>query len=882
MKRISLCALVVVIGCDSEPVPMETDLPPAPPPPDAGPLNLDADHRDVPVARDDVGEPCEANEECRSGFCILVRGQERVCTRKCGNDDECPPEWVCLQVTNAGADVTFICVPEDAPCAGADLTSDPEHCGECEHACEYPGAAGVCSEGMCELGDCAPGFHDLDGDPGDGCEYACTETRGGEEACDEIDNDCDGAVDEGIDTANSLLHCGGCGQPCTPANATGACIDGACTIDGCAEGFADADGDVGNGCELGCAPSNGGVEACDNVDNDCDGVVDEGVDVQADPANCGGCGVRCDRANAITGCQDGGCRFVGCADGFFDRNEDPADGCETACARSNGGVEACDEIDNDCDGATDEGIDVQANPVHCGACGVRCDRPNAVTACRGGGCAFDGCVEGFVDLDEDPEDGCEVGCQRSNGGIEACDNVDNDCDGSVDEGIDLSEDEANCGRCGNDCGVPGGLTACRAGQCAFDGCAEGFHDIDGAPENGCEYACVGADPAVEACNEGDDDCDGAVDEGFDLDDDADNCGQCARACRYNHAAGLCGAGDCAMGDCEAGWVDLDTRPNNGCEYECTVSFEGVELCDETDNDCDGEADEGIDLLRDANNCGRCRNRCELPNADAVCAQANCRIGECAPGFVDTDREPETGCECELSNEGVEACDESDNDCDGLVDEAFDFENNPEHCGGCDVSCDRDHAQTRCREAGCDLVTCDDGWADVDGRVFNGCEHDCDEDPAPEQCGGVPVDFDYGGFFDVRPKIDFSCSTIAFGMEVPVLDVNVSTIRITDGGENLTAAVLRGRGEAGGALQRFTLQDNDVTNDGWFNFEMTIPADLAFGCQETYRFSGQFVDEDNWVGEFEIVLAGGGCFGCAGQYVYYEPPQDPFSGARIPE
>src|SRR5262245_45674923 len=34
----------------------------------------------------------------------------------------------------------------------------------------------------------------------------------------------------------------------------------------------------------------------------------------------------------------------------------------------------------------------------------------------------------------------------------------------------------------------------------------------------------------------------------------------------------------------------------------------------------------------------------------------------------------------------EICNQIDDDCDGTVDEGFDFTNNPRHCGGCDQVC----------------------------------------------------------------------------------------------------------------------------------------------------------------------------------------------------
>ena len=40
---------------------------------------------------------------------------------------------------------------------------------------------------------------------------------------------------------------------------------------------------------------------------------------------------------------------TGCPDGWWEIDGDPANGCEYQCILTNGGVEACDGIDNDCD-----------------------------------------------------------------------------------------------------------------------------------------------------------------------------------------------------------------------------------------------------------------------------------------------------------------------------------------------------------------------------------------------------------------------------------------------------------------------------------------------------------------------------------------------------
>jgi hypothetical protein len=65
-------------------------------------------------------------------------------------------------------------------------------------------------------------------------------------------------------------------------------------------------------------------EVCDGVDNDCDGVVDNGFDLQTDNANCGACGHAC---SAGTACDGGICREVNCADGI-DNDQNGLTDCE--------------------------------------------------------------------------------------------------------------------------------------------------------------------------------------------------------------------------------------------------------------------------------------------------------------------------------------------------------------------------------------------------------------------------------------------------------------------------------------------------------------------------------------------------------------------------
>lgn len=100
------------------------------------------------------------------------------------------------------------------------------------------------------------------------------------EICDGADNDCDTIVDNNI----PLQECA--------TELAGVCSAG---MQRCQEGAWSA-------CTPTAQPS---AELCNNVDDDCDGLVDNNIDLQSDLNNCGACGVIC---SAGQSCQEGVCR----------------------------------------------------------------------------------------------------------------------------------------------------------------------------------------------------------------------------------------------------------------------------------------------------------------------------------------------------------------------------------------------------------------------------------------------------------------------------------------------------------------------------------------------------------------------------------------------
>ena len=503
----------------------------------------------------------------------------------------------------------------------------------------------------------------------------------GIEGCDGLDNDCDGDVDEDA------------GPGCRFANADGVCRDGECIMSACAPGFFDLDGDATNGCEADCAPQNGGVEACNAADDDCDGLTDEGFELATSVEDCGACGRVCAFENARAQCVGGQCQIAECDEDFRDLDRDLENGCEFECLIAQ--AEACDAQDNDCDGRIDEDAD--------GACGgERGECTPGILACV---------------------DGQFVACSGVEPSEELCDGLDNDCDGTTDEAFDLQTSEVHCGECDQPCAPANAAGICVGGICGIENCERGFGDVDRLPGNGCETEC-----APEVCDLLDNDCDGRADEGFDLESDLEHCGMCDLPCEAGNATPLCEAGRCTIGACPANTTDLNGDVADGCEYVCFGDVDTPEACDGDDDDCDGRVDEGFDTHADVNHCGGCNQVCAPDNAAAACDAGRCVIVECDDGFTNLDLDVETGCECEF---GAEECNGEDDDCDGAVDERL----VPQPCGSARGVCVT--GMTACQEG---------AWGPCQGQV----------DPSPETCDGRDEDCD--GQTDEDSVSDPVCQT----------------------------------------------------------------------------------------------------------------------------
>ncbi|QDG49602.1 hypothetical protein FIV42_02260 [Persicimonas caeni] len=658
-----------------------------------------------------------------------------LCTDTCTVDADCP-----------GSDSNCIPHPDGNFCSRpCNLRSCPDGY-ECTMSRSVDDQAGrqciptstVCADCFDEDGDgygIGDSCTDTDCDDGDDTAYP-----GAAELCDGVDNNCDDTVDEGCDCANGDTQ--SCYSGPSGTQGVGKCAVGTQTCSGGGWGT----------CENEVTPDSD--ETCgDGVDNDCDGTVDQGcgcdfnsssegvcangqiddagncsapASYEASEASCDGLDNDCDGV-IDEGCA---CDFNGSTDGVCAGSTIDANGTCQQPANYEATETSCDGFDNDCDGQSDEGCGCNYNGV-------------AVGVCSGGNVGPNGC--------EAPStyEATET----------SCDTLDNDCDGVVDEGC-------ACDFNGSTDGVCAGSTIGANGTCqqpadyeATETSCDGLdNDCDGVADVGCQCDYNGASDGVcsggtidstgtcqapsdysstELCDGVDNNCDGQTDEGC-------TCQNGATQSCYSGPSGTAGVGECQSGTqtCSSGnW--------GSCSNEITP---GTETCDGVDNDCDGQTDEGCQCDYNGTSTGVCSagtddgtGSCQAPSSYEA-TEASCdgldndcdgqvdegcgcnyngsAVGVCSSGSSDGNG----GCQAPSTYEASEtSCDGLDNDCDGVVDEGCPCDYNGSSNGVCATA-------TRDANGNCQQPV--DYMSDESGSTCDGLDNDCDGQADESCCSGV--------------------------------------------------------------------------------------------------------------------------------------------------
>ncbi|AKV03306.1 hypothetical protein AKJ09_09969 [Labilithrix luteola] len=249
---------------------------------------------------------------------LLTNDNCVTCGRKCDPAKPC--------VDRAFNDVDCGCHDDQTYCPDApylkciDTRADDTNCGACGNVCDptaggapsYPNAYYGCEKSACGALKCVPYTGDCDNAVTNGCETSLlTKTNcggcglacpSGQECrlnefqqptcmCPEGETFCGTCITPELcigrcyDLTSEKSACGACGNPCTfdGNHGAGACVYGVCKLR-CYQGWADCNGNSGDNCE---------------------------VNIDADPENCGGCGIVCD-AVAGQACVGGRCVVEPC------------------------------------------------------------------------------------------------------------------------------------------------------------------------------------------------------------------------------------------------------------------------------------------------------------------------------------------------------------------------------------------------------------------------------------------------------------------------------------------------------------------------------------------------------------------------------------------
>jgi hypothetical protein len=721
-------------------------------------IDQDCDGRDIACVVDDDCDGSPADKDCDDSDPTINPAAQEVCDGKDNNcdgttDEGCTPCDVDGDGFSARGSESAGC---DRPEDGDDFDSGvhPDVTVAAPAGREGGTRAGALRR-FCSKDPNKDGIpqrevdHDLDGlaAKDDGCPPDPDDCEEGEAGCpvEDCDKDDDGFAAAGCGDPPPTPDVADCSDdPAVDPDAAqkfpGApdyCLDTIaqdCQSARTCEGDADGDGYAGaDDCGEGDPDRHPwALEVCDGVDNDCDGLVDEGnpdhegVLISTTAASCTdfsegecapcrdgslSCALEDRQLTGICACS----RQVPIRDPQYaldpeqrvacsgeDDSQTPAQRCFVP-SEYQPKSEECDERDHDCDGVADDPDGSNLEDVIFGrACSV--DQGTCVagdvTGCdRSRELAFSSLLETVLG------DAINVNWLCSDGTVlprpELCNGRDDDCDGVLPDSPRAADEVDDDGD---------GYLACSG---CNSGEVSGVHDkaegVTGC--NDCNDARPEINPgAAELCNDTDDDCNSDTADGADecagatpnccsslgrcvnLQTDSDNCGRCGQRC-----TGVA-VDRCVGGACVCGSLGRPCAAGQNCEggtCVCKRSSDGG-VCNGC---CDGNTCVGLGS-QDVGTCGRDGRACASCNDGLSCTDDSCSSGSCR----NIERSVGTSCE---SGSGRCSSDDPPVCCKGCLDRSNGRcrgGTTLSYCGSGGEACDPCSAD-QCKVASCSSGSC---------------------------------------------------------------------------------------------------------------------------------------------------------------------------------